>query len=144
MRNMRQNKVVYSSFNQLIISSNSWRKKIKKITKKKQRKRQKRKKKFLAQGIYSALFRGRTRRESAHNERTLSNGGGGGGEGCGWWSQGRRLGEESEVLWRIQMDGWVGRRICPSGRKGPFRERVQKGVARGLDVAPCAPFLISN
>ncbi|KAI4504325.1 hypothetical protein M0802_000796 [Mischocyttarus mexicanus] len=42
------------------------------------------------------------------------------------------------------MDGWVGRRICPPRCKGPFRGRVQKGVARGLDVAPCAPFLISN
>lgn len=46
--------------------------------------------------------------------------------------------------WLMSADGWVSTRVCPSGRKRPFRGRVQKGVAQGLDAAPCAPFLISN
>ena len=48
------------------------------------------------------------------------------------------------VAWLMSADGWVSTRVCPSGRKRPFRGRVQKGVALGLDAAPCAPFLISN
>lgn len=46
--------------------------------------------------------------------------------------------------WLMSANGWVSTRVCPSGRKRPFRGRVQKGVAQGLDAAPCAPFLISN
>lgn len=55
-----------------------------------------------------------------------------------------RIAAVCAVAWHMSADGWVSTRVCPSGRKRPFRGRVQKGVAQGLDAAPCAPFLISN